>query len=147
MSEHEAWLSNATQKDIQLPLAGGGSCDATAEPPQTLLGQLPSRGEAPAVAKGLAVAHQSNFSCPGLLPSLSSSQASLRHRLEKLLSSISSPLHSLLRDFPAPWLVYSYSCGLWCEDEGSHSMTSICMQLGRMVSGPCIAQDPTGSTV
>lgn len=107
MPEHETRLSNATQKDFSMPLAGGGSSSAAAEPPQTLLGQLPPRAEAPAMSKGLAVAHQSNFSCPGLPPSPSPSQASLRHRLEELLSIVSSLQPSLLRDSQAPWPVYN----------------------------------------
>lgn len=96
--EHEAQLSSATQKDIRLPVRVGGSSNAAADPPQTLLSQLPSSAEALAASKGLAVAHQSNSSCPGLLPGPSLSQAFLRHRLEVLVSTVSPLQPSLLRD-------------------------------------------------
>lgn len=76
LPEHEARLSSATHKDTRQLLSGGGSNNAAAQPPHTLLGWPPSRAVALNVSKELTVSHQSNFSCPGLPPGLSPSQAS-----------------------------------------------------------------------
>lgn len=96
--EHEAWLCNATQNDIQLPLAGDGGSNTVAEPPQALLSQLSSRAEAPA-PEGQLWHTRASSPMWGASSWYLSFLAISQHRWDELLSTVSWPQPSA----EGPW--------------------------------------------